>query len=1073
MDLTYRFDRTPNGVHGRSQRWCSLALLVLSAAAVLGQTPPAQPAPTATPSATEPAADASSATEPAADASAQIPTLSSNANEVTLDMVVKDKKHRPILDMKAEDFVVTDNDTPVKLTGFRLVKGVDTESDELVTLVFDHFTGPAAKIAQAIGLKILKTLPSKGFYYTVFDVPGRLRLIQGFTNNKTAADAVKTLTEKAAVDRTRKIELTYTGLLVQRKDPEDPSVTQAAADAQKYLLAVAQTGADPSGKHVDLKTRAEYQTLLAALQDAQKEMQDHHTFPNFAGLLALIRSQQRISQRKSIIYFTQNMQIDSAGKEMVKVITGAAGQAGVGIYIVDLDAMNSQGRNQMVNALMNGQKPYNPAPIVIGSGPGGSQSVIPIRQEQPEGIQGVQSAQGGNWGPAQDIAQMTSFQRNGFDFKDMTVPKNPLADMATGTGGLYIDAQDNVKRPLEQMLHDMTTFYQATYIPPIQDYDGSFRTVAVKPVNAKLDVKTKSGYFALAPGAEAGIRPFEVPLLKLFNQSNLPQDVKFRAKVLQFGNLPDGNTSTVAVEVPISSLQVNKDTRTNLFAAHVSIVAEIKDKDGTVVEHFGENIAKRGAVESLATDPTASMILQRHFLAIPGQYMLEAAVYDEQGLKFGAQRTVFEIPQSQPSPTLSPIVLVKRVDTINDDNDDPLEPMRYEKGKITPNLVDVVPAGSKNVSLFFILHPDPKLSGPTTLEMEASHNGHPGRRVPVPLKLDPAAGSVPYLASFKGAALTPGDYNVKAIMTQGGKTAVQEISFNMAGSAAAASASGAEGHGGGDVGDLTVGSESSDTYGGVLAITSETNPVPPPEPEEVAKLIEDARSRAVSYMDSLPNFMCVEVTNRSVDTSGAGNWKHRDTIAELLRYRDKAETHTMLEINGQPSTADRDALLKQKNSTLSGGELGGVLKAVFAPSAKADFHWKETDALGSGTVQVFDYQVAKQNSMFSVVGSNDQQIMVGFRGQVFVDAATHSVRRISLQAEDIPKGFPTEATVMGVDYDYVSINGQDYLMPVSAELRVRQSHRRAVLNTIEFRDYKKYGSAMKILGYKAVENQKH
>ncbi len=96
-----------------------------------------------------------------------------------------------------------------------------------------------------------------------------------------------------------------------------------------------------------------------------------------------------------------------------------------------------------------------------------------------------------------------------------------------------------------------------------------------------------------------------------------------------------------------SALQVNKDTRTSLFTAHVSIVAEIKDKSGTVVEHFGENIAKRGAVEALTADPAASIILQRHFLAIPGQYMLEAAVYDEQGLKFGAQRAVFEIPQSQ------------------------------------------------------------------------------------------------------------------------------------------------------------------------------------------------------------------------------------------------------------------------------------------------------------------------------------------------------------------------------------------------------------------------------------------
>ena len=66
-----------------------------------------------------------------------------------------------------------------------------------------------------------------------------------------------------------------------------------------------------------------------------------------------------------------------------------------------------------------------------------------------------------------------------------------------------------------------------------------------------------------------------------------------------------------------------------------------------MVEHFGENIAKRGAVETLESDPSGSIILQRHFLAIPGQYLLEAAVYDQDGLKYGAQRTVFEIPQSQ------------------------------------------------------------------------------------------------------------------------------------------------------------------------------------------------------------------------------------------------------------------------------------------------------------------------------------------------------------------------------------------------------------------------------------------
>ena len=418
-------------------------------------------------------------------------------------------------------------------------------------------------------------------------------------------------------------------------------------------------------------------------------------------------------------------------------------------------------------------------------------------------------------------------------------------------------------------------------------------------------------------------------------------------------------------------------------------------------------------------------------------------------------------------------MLVKHVDTINDDNDDPLEPMRYEKGKITPSLSGIIPAGSKGISLFFILHPDPKSKQPATLEMEASRNGHAGRRTPLPLNLKDARDNVPYMASFKGSALAPGNYTVKAMMTQDGRTATQQVSFTVLGDGTGATATSSEGHGGGATGDMTASSEGSDSYsGGVLAITAVANPLPPPAPEEIESLIADARTRAVGYTESLPNFMCIEVTNRSADSSGAGNWKHRDTLAELLRYRDKTESHTMLEINGQPSSTDRDSLLKQKGSTLSGGELGGVLKAVFDPSAKAEFKWKETDALGSGTVQVFDYHVSQAHSMYSIVGSNGQQLMVAFHGQVFLDPATRNVRRISLEAEDLPKDFPTQASVMGVDYDYVAINGRDYLMPVSAEVRVRQLHHRTVMNTIEFRDYRKYGSAMRILNYKEVEKQK-
>jgi len=320
------------------------------------------------------------------------------------------------------------------------------------------------------------------------------------------------------------------------------------------------------------------------------------------------------------------------------------------------------------------------------------------------------------------------------------------------------------------------------------------------------------------------------------------------------------------------------------------------------------------------------------------------------------------------------------------------------------------------------------------------------------------------MANFHATSLAPGVYQVKAFLTQGETNAEQDLSFTVPGSAArnasasAGGASPADGKLEAITGDLHAATQ--------LVITSLTNPMPAPTPEEIRVMIEDARKRAVSYADSLPNFLCVEVTDRSFDPSGEGRWRHRDTIAELMRYFDKGETRTVLEVDGKaPSSAEHEALA----GPLSLGEFGGVLHAVFDPSHKADFQWKETDTLGNGTVQVFRYSVDKENSNFSVRGASGEEPIVGFHGQVFIDSATGGIRRISMVTEDLPKDFPVRATSVSVDYDYVVINAHDYLMPIAAEVRLRKKNREEDLNTIEFRNYRRFSSNMKILNFTPLD----
>jgi VWFA-related protein len=1021
--------------------WFALPLLVSLASMAYGQT--------------------ASGTQAAPAPTEQTPTISTNVDEVSLDLVVHDKKHKPVLDLKAEDLAITDDGVPVKLNTFHLVRG-DASTGHMVTLIFDHFEGPMAKSARIIADKILKVLPTAGYSFAVMDFSGRLRLLQGFTEDRnTIEQAVDVVTESRAVH----LVSTLSQGVDMVHDPADAGRTKAATEAEKNLIAIARTGVDPSGRHAGVAERARAQTVLKALEDAQLIVQDQHAAQSLAGLLAVVRSQQQLQERKAIIYFTQNAQMDSSSKEMLHTISGAATKAGVTIYTVDLDAMNQVQKSDLNNALLNGQAPYDPNKIATSA----HTTVTPMQQEGGSGVQGAPSMQGAVWGPAQDIAQMTDFMRgNNEDPNRYLEIKSPMSDLSKDTGGTYIDAQISVRGPLQQMVQDMTTYYQASYVPPAQEYDGKFRTIGVKALRTGLNIQAKTGYFSVPPGSAGGTRPFEAPLLKSLDQTRLPSDFKFNASILRFGNLPDGNTNTLAVEVPMSGLDVKEDTHTNLYSAHVSIVAQVKDSAGTIIEHFGEDIARRGALESLDRDKSLAVAMQRHFMEIPGSYVLEVAVKDQNSEKMSAQRIPFEIPVVPSGPSLSDMVLVRKMDTFNEDAD-PLEPLRYETGKVTPNLSGVVPHDAKSVSLFIVLHPDPHVSAPPTLEMQVIRNGKAGRRTPLPLRLGNTDATVPYLATFQTKSLAPGDYKVKATMNQGGDTAAQEISFTVEGSqpggSGAAEATGAGGSAApADENALSV--EITPEAPGQLAITSATNPIPPPTPEESQALIADARGRAVGYKNGLPNFMCVEVTNRSLDATGRGRWKHRDTIAELLRYRDKAETRSVLEVDGKPPVSTDPDTIKGPTST---GEFGGVLDAVFEPSAKADFTWKETDVLGNGTVQVFDYRVAKQNSSFSVRGSNGLEPTVSFHGKAFIDTATRSVRRITLVADDLPKDFPTHATAITVDYDYVVINSHDYLMPISAEVSLLEGRHEAVLNTIEFRDYRRFGSNVKILNFRTLE----
>ena len=123
-------------------------------------------------------------------------TLSATAEEVVLDLIVRDKKGRPVRDLKAEEIEIVDGDQPAKIRSLRFTELEQTSQDakkldpmrqiRLVTLLFDSLSVEPAIQARAAAHELVKAGAGPNVYFSIFRMAGRLRPLQEFTNDGPA-----------------------------------------------------------------------------------------------------------------------------------------------------------------------------------------------------------------------------------------------------------------------------------------------------------------------------------------------------------------------------------------------------------------------------------------------------------------------------------------------------------------------------------------------------------------------------------------------------------------------------------------------------------------------------------------------------------------------------------------------------------------------------------------------------------------------------------------------------------------------------------------------------------------------
>ncbi|MEP6963512.1 MAG: hypothetical protein ABI995_15635 [Acidobacteriota bacterium] len=234
---------------------------------------------------------------------------------------------------------------------------------------------------------------------------------------------------------------------------------------------------------------------------------------------------------------------------------------------------------------------------------------------------------------------------------------------------------------------------------------------------------------------------------------------------------------------------------------------------------------------------------------------------------------------------------------------------------------------------------------------------------------------------------------------------------------------------------------------------------PDPSMADQRKILEEVTRNANDYTAGLPNFICTQVTRRHVDPGGNGAWRTQDVIQEQLTFVDRKEDYKVVLLNNLPVTTVSH---NQLGGTTSSGEFGTMLAQIFKPETNTELHWERWVTLRGRLTHVFNFRVLQKHSDYSVFDEQSGRGMIaGYHGFIYADAETKMVMRIKMDLDGL-ETFPIQKVDLDLNYDFVEISGQRFVLPLKAELH-SSTGRFGSRNEVEFRMYQKFTADAKII----------
>ncbi len=243
-----------------------------------------------------------------------------------------------------------------------------------------------------------------------------------------------------------------------------------------------------------------------------------------------------------------------------------------------------------------------------------------------------------------------------------------------------------------------------------------------------------------------------------------------------------------------------------------------------------------------------------------------------------------------------------------------------------------------------------------------------------------------------------------------------------------------------------------------------------PSEKESSEVLKKSREATLTAVEEMPDFVVKQQIARSAAYAGTNNFQNLDRLIVAVSYRASGqEEYRVLSRNGILETNPKPKqTYEEVGGTSSTGEFVTVLAKIFKPESDTEFKLVDTDRIRNRRALVFDYSLTREKAQQVIVasGSFDDTAITGMKGRIWIDRENSRVLRVESAATEIPESFRVRSANRTIDYDWVTIADEKYLLPLVSDVRLTSRENKQIYETrnlIRFKDYQKYGSDVKIL----------